>query len=103
MYYFFLMKTRVIFFTSYNNTSNNKKKIHSLDKIFKSADWLERETGEMFKVIFKHKIDKRRLLLDYSRQENPLLKSFPSEGYNDVFYNFFENQVLYDKNATTEL
>jgi len=57
----------------------------------------------MFKVIFKHKIDKRRLLLDYSRQENPLLKNFPSEGYNDVFFNFFENQVVYGKNTITEL
>ena len=57
----------------------------------------------MFKVVFKNKVDRRRLLLDYSRQENPLLKSFPSEGYNDVFFSLFENQVIYDKNIITEL
>lgn len=101
IYFFFLIKTRVIFFTSYNNTGNIK--ICSLDRIFKSANWLERETSEMFKVVFKNKVDRRRLLLDYSRQENPLLKSFPSEGYNDVFFSLFENQVIYDKNIITEL
>ena len=57
----------------------------------------------MFKIVFKNKTDKRRLLLDYSKQENPLLKSFPSEGFTDVFYNFFENQTLYTCNSTVEL
>jgi len=76
---------------------NYKNKICSLDKLYKSSNWLERETGEMFKIMYSNKIDCRRLLLDYSRQENPLLKDFPVEGFNDIFYCFFENQV----NSTT--
>ena len=72
---------------------NFKKKICSLDKLYKSSNWLERETAEMFKISYFNKTDCRRLLLDYSKQENPLLKNFPTEGFNDVFYCFFENQV----------
>ena len=54
----------------------------------------------MFKVSFFNKVDTRRLLLDYSKQENPLLKDYPVEGFNDVFYSFFDDQVI-SKNATT--
>lgn len=99
MYYFFFLKTKLTFMLFYNK----KYKINSIDCIFKSANWLEREVSEMFKIVFKNKTDKRRLLLDYSKQENPLLKSFPSEGFTDVFYNFFENQTLYTCNSTVEL
>ena len=88
-------------YTTYNN--NNVSKIHSLDKIYKSASWLERETGEMFRVAYNFKIDKRRLLLDYSKQENPLLKDYPVEGFNDVFYNLFEDQVVYNNSTVVEL
>lgn len=72
---------------------NFKNKICSLDKIYKSSNWLEREAGEMFKIMYFNKTDCRRLLLDYSKEEYPLLKDFPLEGFNDIFYCFFENQV----------
>lgn len=88
-------------FTTYNN--NNLSKITSVDKIYKSASWLERETGEMFKISFNLKTDTRRLLLDYSKQENPLLKDYPTEGFNDAFYNLFEDQVVYNNSTVVEL
>ena len=47
----------------------------------------------MYNVIFLNKTDTRRLLLDYSKNENPLLKNYPSSGYTELFYNIFENQV----------
>jgi NADH dehydrogenase (ubiquinone) Fe-S protein 3 len=64
---------------------------------------LERETSEMFKISFLNKTDTRRLLLDYSKHENPLLKDFPTEGFNDVFYSFFEDQVIYNTTTVVEL
>jgi len=88
-------------FTTYNN--NNLFKISSIDKIYKSASWLERETGEMFKVSYNLKTDTRRLLLDYSKQENPLLKDYPTEGFNDVVYSIFEDQVVYTNSTIVEL
>lgn len=101
IYHFFTIKTNIILFTSYDNT--NLRKIASVDKIYKSAGWLERETGEMFKISYNYKTDTRRLLLDYSRQENPLLKDYPVEGFNDAFYNFFEDQVVYNNSTVVEL
>jgi NADH:ubiquinone oxidoreductase subunit C len=57
----------------------------------------------MFRVSYDLKIDSRRLLLDYSKQENPLLKDYPVEGFNDAFYNFFEDQVVYNTSTVVEL
>jgi NADH:ubiquinone oxidoreductase subunit C len=64
---------------------------------------LERETSEMYNLYYTHKVDIRRILLDYSKLENPLLKKFPCEGYNDLFYSIFENQVVIKSSETIEL
>jgi len=101
VYYFYTIKSKLMLFTTFNN--NNLSKIASVDKIYKSASWLERESGEMFKISYKSKTDTRRLLLDYSKQENPLLKDYPTEGFNDVFYSFFEDQVIYNNSTVVEL
>ena len=101
IYYFLTLKSKIMVFTTYNN--NNLSKIASVDKIYKSASWLERETGEMFKISFNLKTDTRRLLLDYSKQENPLLKDYPTEGFNDAFYSLFEDQVVYNNSTVVEL
>lgn len=101
VYFFFSFKSKIMLLTSFDNSRCNK--INSIDKLFKSASWLERETGEMFKVSYNFKTDSRRLLLDYSKQENPLLKDYPTEGFNDVFYNFFEDQVVYNNSTVVEL
>ena len=57
----------------------------------------------MYGFLFFLKKDARKLLLDYSKIINPLLKDFPSEGLDDIFYNFFYNQVFLLKNETVEL
>lgn len=101
IYYFYTLKLKIILFTTYNN--NKLYKITSIDKLYKSASWLERETGEMFRISYSNKIDTRRLLLDYSKQENPLLKDYPVEGFNDAFYSFFEDQVVYNNSTVVEL
>jgi NADH:ubiquinone oxidoreductase subunit C len=64
---------------------------------------LERETSEMFGVNFYNKKDIRKLLLDYSKLENPLLKDFSVEGVSEVFYDFFEDQVVFINNDSVEL
>ena len=87
------------FFLS-NNINNTS---FSIELFYINANWLERETGEMYGIFFFLKKDIRKLLLDYSKIENPLLKDFPSEGLNDIFYNFFFNQVYINKNEIIEL
>ena len=90
-------------FLSSNTQNILLSNLHSIDKLFKNANWLERETSEMYGILFTWKTDTRKLLLDYAKHENPLLKDFPSEGFQDVFYNFFENQVTVNKNEVVEL
>jgi len=57
----------------------------------------------MFGVNYDFKLDIRKLLLDYSKNENPMLKDFPCEGYSDVFYNVFEDQVVFNNTDVIEL
>jgi len=77
--------------------------LNSIDKIFKNANWVERETSEMYNINYIWKNDTRKILIDYSKNEYPLLKNYPSEGFQDVFYNFFENQITVNRNEVVEL
>jgi len=97
--YFYYIKIRLTIFVNMHLTES----IESLDAIYKNCNWLERETSEMFGTIFKNKKDIRNLLLDYSRNEYPMLKEFPTEGYFDVYYDFFEDQLQYIENEFVEL
>jgi len=57
----------------------------------------------MFGVNYAFKSDQRLLLLDYSKNETPMIKDFPTEGYTDIYYNFFEHQLTYLNNEFVEL
>lgn len=98
--YFYNIKVKLFLFL-YN--TNNNVEFTSIDTVFPNTSWLERETSEMYGIFFRNKKDTRKLLLDYSRTEFPLLKDFSSEGYVDCFYNIFENDVTYINNDIVEL
>lgn len=90
-----------IFILSINNS--NVKIYKSIDKIFLNSNWLERESSEMYNLKFEYKDDTRNLLLEYSRKEGVMLKIFHIEGLNDIYYSFFENQIITKKNVLIEL
>lgn len=96
-YYLYLCKIRLSIFQNIN------KNIQSIDSIYPNASWLERETFEMYNIQFLNKKDNRSLLLDYSRNEFPMLKDFPTEGFYEIYFDFFENKVNYIKNEFIEL
>ena len=100
-YYFYTLKLKLNIILLYNFLK--KTKINSIDKLYKNANWLERETAEMFGINYTNKKDIRKLLLDYTKIENPLLKDFPVEGYSEAFYDFFEDQVIFLNNDSIEL
>ena len=115
-FFFFFNKYKTIIFYNYLNLTTKTKlffyfflpnnfnySINSIDRIFFSANWLERETSEMYGIFFSNKKDHRKLLLDYSSFENPLLKDFPLEGNKQVFFSFFENQVVVQNNKFIEI
>ena len=94
------LKTKVTFFFIINKYKQN---IIAIDKIYNNANWLERETSEMYGLNYKWKQDTRKLLLDNIKIESPLLKSFQCEGTQDIFYNLIDNQVVVVKNEVIEL
>lgn len=101
LYYFYSLKMKINFLINYNLFE--KSRFVSIDKLYPNASWLERETSEMYGINYTFKQDIRKLLIDYTKLENPMLKDFPCEGFNDVFFNFFEEQVCFRSNNVVEL
>lgn len=93
------IKLTLYYFLPYSSTYN----LSSIDQFYLNANWLERETSEMYGIFFNNKKDQRKLLLDYSTFENPLKKDFPLEGHKQVFFSFFENQVITQNNKFIEI
>ena len=98
--FFLHLKTRLLI---YIINSNIKSGVISIDNQYKNASWLERESSEMYGCLFNYKKDIRKLLLNYSQIEAPLLKDFPVEGVYKIFFNFFFNQTYFYKNEVAEL
>lgn len=68
--------------------------LESATKIFKGADWFEREIWDMFGVFFHSHPDMRRILTDYGFEGHPLRKDFPLSGYVEVRYDDIEKRVV---------
>lgn len=100
-YQIYSSKIKLFIYFFYN--MNKNQKINSIDKIYPNANWVERETSEMYGIYFNNKKDHRKLMLDYSINENPLSKSFPLEGNRQLFFSFFENQVIVQNNKFIEI
>lgn len=100
-YYNYTLKLRLTILLYKNNLQIENN--YSIDSLFKNANWLEREFGEMYGIFFNLKSDTRKLLLDYTMSENPMLKDFSCESSTDIFYNIFEEKVCYIQNNIIEL
>ena len=75
---------------------NENQQIHSLTKIFPSANWMEREIFDMYGIKFIDHPDLRRILTDYNFEGYPLRKDFPLTGHNEVRYSEDEKKVVYE-------
>lgn len=75
-------------------TVDEEGSIDSLEPLFKSAGWLEREVWDMFGVYFTGHSDLRRILTDYGFEGHPLRKDFPLSGYTEVRYDDGEKRVV---------
>jgi len=69
--------------------------VDSVTGIWAGADWFERETFDMFGILFKGHPDLRRLLTDYGFIGHPFRKDFPLSGNVEVRYDPEKGRVVY--------
>ncbi|MHA6720510.1 NADH-quinone oxidoreductase subunit C [Sphingomonas sp. RS6] len=77
-------------------TTDEEKPVPSVTDIWPVAGWLERETYDMYGVLFEGNTDLRRILTDYGFQGHPLRKDFPMTGYVEVRYSEEAKRVVYE-------
>lgn len=102
-YHYYCYSTKLRLTLMVLHAIQDQTNVFSLDLVYKNANWLERETSEMFSTNYQSKWDTRTLLLDYSKKEHPMLKTFQSEGNYELYYDFFDQNLYYSKVRSVEL
>jgi NADH-quinone oxidoreductase subunit C len=70
--------------------------VPSVTSVYPGADWFERETYDLYGVLFSGHPDLRRLLTDYGFEGHPLRKDFPLTGFVEVRYDDEAKRVVYE-------
>lgn len=70
--------------------------VESVIDDWNSANWFERETFDLFGILFKGHPDLRRILTDYGFTGHPFRKDFPLIGNVEVRYDAAEQRVIYE-------
>jgi len=70
--------------------------VPSLMEVYPSANWYERETYDLYGVLFSGHGDLRRILTDYGFEGHPLRKDFPLTGFVEVRYDDAQGRVVYE-------
>jgi NADH-quinone oxidoreductase subunit C len=76
--------------------------VASLTALYPGADWYERETYDLFGVVFSGHPDLRRIMTDYGFDGHPLRKDFPMTGFVEVRYDDEQKRVVYDPVRLTQ-
>jgi len=79
----------------------NGQAVDSVEKLYRSADWAEREMFDMFGIEANGHPFMKRILMPYDWQGNPLLKTYPLQG--DEFAAWYEVDKIYGKEAREEI
>jgi NADH-quinone oxidoreductase subunit C len=74
---------------------NNPPIVPSVEGIWSSANWFEREAFDMFGILFEGHPDLRRILTDYGFIGHPFRKDFPLSGNVEVRYDADQEKVVY--------
>ncbi|KKC38707.1 NADH dehydrogenase [Devosia epidermidihirudinis] len=70
--------------------------VPSITDVFVGAGWFERETYDLYGVLFSGHPDLRRILTDYGFDGHPLRKDFPTTGFVEVRYDEERKRVVYE-------
>ncbi len=76
--------------------------VPSISGVFPGADWFERETYDLYGVLFSGHPDLRRILTDYGFEGHPLRKDFPLTGFVEVRYDDELKRVVYEPVRLTQ-
>jgi len=75
--------------------TENPPVVKSVVDIWNGANWFERETFDLFGVLFEGHPDLRRILTDYGFIGHPFRKDFPLMGNVEVSYDDEKGRVAY--------
>jgi NADH-quinone oxidoreductase subunit C len=67
--------------------SEDDARIHTVSHVWRTADWHERETFDLFGVVFENHPDLRRILLPSDFDGHALRKDYPLRGYEPYSMN----------------
>jgi NADH-quinone oxidoreductase subunit C len=70
--------------------------VGSVVEVWAAANWFERETFDLFGIVFDGHPDLRRILTDYGFVGHPLRKDFPLTGEVEMRYDPEQLRVVYE-------
>lgn len=70
--------------------------VDSVNGLWNSANWYEREAFDLFGIVFEGHNDLRRILTDYGFIGHPFRKDFPMSGHVEMRYDAERKRVIYE-------
>jgi NADH-quinone oxidoreductase subunit C len=70
--------------------------VDSVNDIWNSANWYEREAFDLYGIVFEGHNDLRRILTDYGFIGHPFRKDFPLSGHVEMRYDAERQRVIYE-------
>jgi NADH-quinone oxidoreductase subunit C len=70
--------------------------LDSVNELWNSANWYEREAFDLFGIVFEGHNDLRRILTDYGFIGHPFRKDFPLSGHVEMRYDAERKRVIYE-------
>jgi NADH-quinone oxidoreductase subunit C len=70
--------------------------VDSVNALWNSANWYEREAFDLFGIVFEGHEDLRRILTDYGFIGHPFRKDFPLSGHVEMRYDPEQRRVIYE-------